>query len=70
MSRYQIHLAILIMLLVGTTNYADASPASGVAGALGTAAAKKAGNGAANDLKGWYCSPQDGPVGPTCSKPR
>ena len=28
MSRYQIHLAILIMLLVGTTNHADASPAN------------------------------------------
>jgi len=44
MSRYQIHLAILIMLLVGTTNYADASSASsGVAGALGAAAAKSIG---------------------------
>src|SRR5438876_11319820 len=65
-----IHLAILIMLLVGTTNYADASPASGVAGALGTAAAQKAGNGAADGLKGWCCAPQEGPVGPTCGKPR
>ena len=46
MSRYQIRIAILIMLLVGTTNYADASPA-GVAGALGAAAAKHASKGAA-----------------------
>ena len=63
-------LLMLIAILAGATNHADASPASSGVGALGAAAAKKVVNGAANDLKGWYCFPQDGPIGPTCIKPR
>ena len=67
MSHYQIRLVTVIMLLVGATNYADASPA----GALGSAVAKKAGKEVASNLKeGWYCYPADGPIGPTCVKPR
>ena len=66
MSRYQIRIAILIMLLVGTTNYANASPAS-VAGALGAAAANSAGKGTAEHC---YAKPaittKDGiKIGPT-----
>jgi len=40
-------LLMLIAILAGTTNFADAKPASGaVAGALGAAAAKNVGKGA------------------------